>query len=123
MESYWLRGIRGATSVEEDEKEGILVSTEELLSAMLEANNLDDYEVIAAIFFTSTPELVSAFPAEAARHLGLSLVPLLCFQEIPVIGSIPRVIRIMIQVNTTKRQDEIKHIYLGDASALRPDLV
>ena len=123
MEGYWLRGIRGAISVEEDIKDGVIAATEELLVAMLEANDLDDYEAIAAIFFTSTPDLVSAFPAEAARNLGLSLVPLLCFQEIPVVGAIPRVIRLMIQVNTSKRQDEIKHIYLGDASALRPDLV
>jgi chorismate mutase len=122
MERYWLRGIRGATSVDADERGLILTATEELLSAMLENNGVETYEMIAGIFFTSTPDLVAAFPAEAARNLGLSLVPLLCFQEIPVPGAIPHVVRVMMQVNTSKKQDEIKHIYLRQTRTLRPDL-
>ncbi len=123
QEGYWLRGIRGATSVSEDAPPAILRATRELLEAMLEANEITDFEVIASIFFTTTPDLVSTFPAEAARELGMNLVPLICNQEIPVPNRVPRCVRIMMQVNTTKSQKDMKHIYLGEARALRPDLV
>jgi len=123
MEPYWVRGIRGATTVEADESELVLEATEELLVAMLDANGIESYECIAAIFFTTTPDLVSVFPAEAARQLGMNLVPLLCNQEIPVPGRLTHVIRVLIQVNTRKRQVEMKHIYLRHARSLRPDLV
>lgn len=119
----WLRGVRGATSVEADEPELILAATRELLSEMLDANGIDDFEVIASIFFTTTPDLSSTFPAEAARELGMTMVPLLCNQEIPVPGRVPRCVRVMMQVNTTKSQAEMAHIYLREARALRPDLV
>ncbi len=120
---YWVRGIRGATTVERDEPELILEATRELLVAMLEANEITSYEVIAAIFFTTTPDLTSTFPAEAARDLGMNFVPLLCNQEIPVPGRLPRAVRVMMQINTHRAQDEIQHIYLRDAKRLRPDLV
>lgn len=123
QEGYWLRGIRGATSVVEDAPPAILEATRELLEAMLAANEITDFDVIASIFFTTTPDLVSTFPAEAARELGMSLVPLICNQEIPVPNRVPRCVRIMMQVNTTKSQKDMKHIYLGEARALRPDLV
>lgn len=119
----WLRGIRGATTVERDEAAGVLEATRELLQAMLRANDIDDVEPIAAIFFTSTPDLVSAFPAEAAREIGMDTVPLICNQEIPVPGRLPRVVRVMMQVNTTRRQREMRHVYLREAATLRPDLV
>lgn len=122
MERYWLRGIRGATTVAKDEPELILDATEELLRAMLEQNDIHDFEVIAAIFFTTTPDLVSTFPAEAARRLGMTMVPLLCNQEIPVPNRLPRVIRVMMQVNTAKSQADMKHVYLREAVGLRPDL-
>ncbi|TVR98082.1 MAG: chorismate mutase [Trueperaceae bacterium] len=118
----WLRGIRGATTVAADESDAILEATSELLSAMLERNGIDDFEPIASIFFTTTPDLVATFPAEAARHLGMTKVPLLCNQEIPVAGRLPRVVRVMLQINTHLRQDEVQHVYLRDAVALRPDL-
>ncbi len=118
----WLRGIRGATTVAVDESDAILEATSELLSAMLERNGIDDFEPIAAIFFTTTPDLVATFPAEAARHLGMTKVPLLCNQEIPVAGRLPRVVRVMLQINTHLRQDEVQHVYLRGAVALRPDL-
>lgn len=119
----WLRGVRGATSVEADEPGLILAATRELLSEMLSANRIDDFEVIASIFFTTTPDLSSTFPAEAARELGMTMVPLLCNQEIPVPGRVPRCVRVMMQVNTTKGQAEMAHVYLREARALRPDLV
>jgi chorismate mutase len=119
----WLRGIRGATTVERDEAGLVLEATRELLQAMLNANEIEDVEPIAAIFFTSTPDLVSTFPAEAARELGMDTVPLICNQEIPVPGRLPRVVRVMMQVNTTRRQREMRHVYLRDAATLRPDLV
>lgn len=118
-----MRGIRGATTVDADESELVLEATEELLVAMLDANGIESYECIAAIFFTTTPDLVSVFPAEAARQLGMNLVPLLCNQEIPVPGRLTHVIRVLMQVNTRKRQVEMKHVYLHRASSLRPDLV
>jgi len=121
-EPLWLRGIRGATTVAADEPEAILSATRELLEAMLERNGIDDFEPIAAIFFTTTPDLTATFPAEAARALGMTMVPLLCNQEIPVPGRLPLVVRVMLQLNTTKSQDEIQHVYLGGAAALRPDL-
>lgn len=122
-ETYWLRGIRGATTVERDEVGLIHEATRELLSAILEANEIDDFEAIAAIFFTTTPDLCSTFPAEAARALGMTTVPLMCTQEIPVPNRLPRAIRIMLQLNTMKSQKEIKHIYLREAVSLRPDIV
>ncbi len=122
-EPYWLRGIRGAISVVADEPEAILDATRELLQEMLRRNGLDGFDGIAAIFFTTTPDLTSTFPAEAARELGMNMVPLLCNQEIPVPGRMPRVVRVMMQVNTRMRQDEVQHVYLGEAAGLRPDLI
>jgi chorismate mutase len=119
---YWLRGIRGATTVERDEAELVLEATQELLSAMLEANEIGDFETIASIFFTVTPDLRSTFPAEAARALGMNMVPLLCNQEIPVPNRLPRAIRVMMQVNTQKSQAQMRHVYLREAKTLRPDL-
>lgn len=118
----WLRGIRGATTVERDEAPLVLEATRELLLEMLAANDVDDYEPIASIFFTTTPDLVSTFPAEAARELGMDMVPLICNQEIPVPGRLPRAVRVMLQVNTTRRQREMRHVYLRAAASLRPDL-
>jgi len=121
-ERCWVRGIRGATTVDEDRPELVLEATRELLSAMLDANGIVEFEPIAAIFFTTTPDLVSTFPAEAARELGMHRVPLICNQEIPVPGRVGRAVRVMLQLNTDKRQDEIVHVYLRGARGLRPDL-
>jgi chorismate mutase len=123
MERYWLRGIRGATTVLRDEPELILAATEELLRVMLAQNDITDFEAIASIFFTTTPDLVSTFPAEAARRIGMTMVPLLCNQEIPVPNRLPRVIRVMMQVNTPKSQAQMRHVYLREAVGLRPDLL
>jgi len=123
MEPTWVRGIRGATTALRDEPELILEATRELLEAMLRENEIRDFEPIASIFFTTTPDLTSTFPAEAARELGMTMVPLMCNQEIPVPGRLPKAVRVMMQVNTRKSQREMKHIYLREAVKLRPDLV
>lgn len=117
-----VRGIRGATTVEADDKEMILKATGELLEEICRANGIEHYEDIVSAIFTTTSDLTSTFPAEAARTMGMGLVPLLCATEIPVPGSMPRVIRILLHVNAEKRQDEIQHVYLGESKRLRPDI-
>ena len=122
MERYLLRGIRGATTVDKDEAELILVATKELLLHMLEQNQIVNHDLIASIFFTTTPDLSSAFPAEAGRLIGLKDVALMCSREIPVPGSLAKTIRVLMHVNSSKKQSEIKHVYLNKAKTLRPDL-
>jgi len=118
-----IRGIRGATTVIADEPDLILQATRELLEEILEENETMLPEDIASAFFTVTEDLVSTFPAQAARQMGWSLVPMLCAREIPVTNSLPRVIRVLVHWNTEIPQNEITHIYLRDAVKLRPDLV
>ena len=121
-EAIRLRGIRGATTVDANTREAILEATGELLGALIEANDLvpDD---IASVFFSATQDLNAEFPALAARHLGWSHVALTCMAEMYVPGSLPMCVRILMHVNTAKRQDEVKFVYLRGAKALRPDLV
>ncbi|MFA5927950.1 MAG: chorismate mutase [Candidatus Margulisiibacteriota bacterium] len=116
-----LRGIRGAISVEKNTREKILKATEELLVEIRSQNGLE-LEDIASAIFTVTDDLNAEFPASAARKLGWTRVPLLCSREIPVPGSMQRVIRVLLQVNTDKDQNQIRHVYLGEASRLRDDL-
>jgi chorismate mutase len=116
-----VRGIRGAITVERDEPLLLLDATERLLRAIVEQNAIDSEDVASALF-TLTPDLVSEFPAAAARRMGWVRVPLLNFTEIAVPGGLARVIRVLIHVNTDKRQDEIVHVYLDGARILRPDL-
>jgi chorismate mutase len=116
------RGIRGAITVEEDTREAILSSARELLQKMLEANQISDLDTIGAMIFTLTDDLCAAFPAEAARQLGMQMVPLINSREVPVPGALPRVIRVMILWNTHLSQKQVKHVYLRDAVRLRPDL-
>lgn len=118
-----VRGIRGATSVAADIKEEVLNATRELLVELLRANGLENsFEEIASAVFTTTRDLTSAFPAESARALGMSAVPLLCASEIPVADSLPRCVRVLLHVNTDKTQAEMVHVYLRDAKRLRPDV-
>lgn len=116
----WVRGIRGATTVEANEKEIIIAATEELLEEICRQNEFTPDDIASAVF-TVTGELNATFPAEAARKRGWLLVPMLCATEIPVPGSMPKCIRVLIHINTTKRPDEIRHVYLHRAAALRPD--
>lgn len=117
-----LRGIRGATTVEEDTPEAILEATEELVREIVLENALV-VEDVASALFTVTPDLRAEFPAAAARRMGWTMVPLLNFTEIGVPGRLERCIRVMVHVNTTRAQDEIVHVYLRKAVSLRPDLV
>jgi len=117
-----VRGIRGAISVEADEPDQIRDATRELIEEILKRNEITDYDDVISAVFTTTQDIVSAFPAEAARHIGMTTVPLLCSQEIPVPGSMPRCIRILLHVNSDRTPSEIEHIYLRDAARLRPDM-
>lgn len=122
MEREWrVRGIRGATTVDANERSAIIDASRELVTHMLEANEVDTEE-IASVIFTVTLDLDAEFPAVGGRLAGLGHVPLLCATEIGVPGSQPRCLRVLMHVNTRKSQAEIRHIYLKDAVSLRPDL-
>ena len=118
-----IRGIRGATTVSADEPDQILQATRELLEEILSENQGMRPEDVASALFTVTDDLASTFPAQGARQMGWGLVPMLCAREIPVPGSLPRVIRVLVHWNTDLPQNEITHVYLRDAVKLRPDLV
>jgi len=115
-----IRGIRGATSVNENTSGEILSGTRDLLNAIITENGIS-VEDIASIFFSVTKDLDAEFPAKAARDLGMGDTPLLCLNEIAVPSALQRCIRILLHVNTEKKQSEIKHIYLREAVKLRPD--
>jgi len=115
------RAIRGATQLDVDEREHLFARTAELVSAVIEANELDHDDLISMLF-TCTPDLVSDFPAAAARELGLGDVPLMCAVEVDVAGAMPRVVRLMAHANMDVPRGEVKHIYLHGATALRRDL-
>ncbi len=115
------RGVRGATTAEANTAEAILAATAELLARIVEANGLAA-EDLASAFFTVTPDLDAAFPAQAARQIGWAQVPLLDAREIPVPGSLPRCVRVLLHWNTGRSQAEVRHVYLRGAAGLRPDL-
>ena len=117
------RGIRGATTVLADEPELILQATRELLEAILKENLGMTPEDVGSAIFTVTDDLASTFPAQAARQMGWSMVPMMCAREIPVPGSLPKVIRVLVHWNTETPQSGVKHVYLRGAVKLRPDLV
>ncbi len=116
-----VRGVRGATTVDRNQKEEILERTRELLIHMVEANGIR-IEDIASAWLTTTPDVYAEFPAVAARQLGWTLVPLMQSHEMSVPGMLPRCIRVLLHWNTDKAQSEIRHIYLREAARLRPDL-
>ena len=116
------RGIRGAITLNADEKTELLSATEQLLTRIFAVNPDLRMEDIASALFTVTDDITTAFPAQAARNLGWTLVPMMCTREIPVTGSLPLCIRVLIHWNTTKQQSEIHHVYLRDSINLRPDL-
>ena len=118
-----IRGIRGATTVTADEPDLILQATRELLEEILAENEGMRMEDIASALFTVTDDLASTFPAQGARQMGWGLVPMMFAREIPVPGSLPRVIRVLVHWNTEVAQNQITHVYLRDAVKLRPDLV
>jgi chorismate mutase len=113
--------LRGAISVDADERDLILEAASELVRAVLDRNGLDNDSVISVVF-TVTPDLHAEFPAYAARQLGMTDVPLLCATEIDVPGAMPRVIRLLAHVETDRARSELRHCYLRGAAALRTDL-
>lgn len=116
------RGIRGAICAKANEVDAILTATHQLLSHIVAHNELSADDV-ASVIFTATPDLDAACPARAARRMGWTNVPLLCVQEMAVEGTLPHCIRVLIHWNTDHPPDQIRHVYLGQARALRPDLV
>ncbi len=114
------RGLRGATTVEEDSAEAIWTATRELMQALIEANEIIEDDV-ASVIFTTTPDLTAAYPAKAARDLGWSQVALIGSQEMAVPDGLKLCIRVLIHWNTTKSNADLRHIYLGRAVVLRPE--
>ena len=117
------RAARGAVTVKQNTVEDISSATVELLSTIIKANRITTDDIVSVIF-TLTPDLNAEFPAKPARiHLGWDDIPMICTSEIPVPGSLPKCIRVMITFNTFKSKGEVNHVYLGEAQKLRPDLV
>lgn len=118
-----MRGIRGAITVEENTAEAVIGATREVVGAMLEANGIATEDIGAAIF-TATEDITAAFPARGARSLpGFELVPLFDARQMAVENSLDHCIRVLLLVDTDKKQHEVRHIFLGRAKKLRPDLV
>jgi len=118
----FVRGVRGATVVSANQLDAIIAGTQELLAAILESNPDIRLEDIASAIFTVTDDLNAEYPAKAARQMGWMQVPMLCAREIPVPGSLPACIRVLIHWNTDRLQSQVHHVYLGEAASLRPDL-
>jgi chorismate mutase len=116
-----VRGIRGAVQAEADTPAAILHATRQLLLALLEANPRLEAGDVASVCFTTTEDLNAAYPAQAAREMGWTGVPLMCAREIPVPGSLPRCIRLLIHWNTDTPQEQVQPVYLGAAARLRPE--
>lgn len=116
-----IAAIRGATTVDADDAALIREATRELLSRIVEANELDTDDIISVIF-TVTTDLRAEFPAHAARELGWMDVPLLCTIEMSVPGALERCIRVLLHAHTARPRARLRHIYIRDARTLRPDL-
>lgn len=116
-----MRALRGATTVAVNERAAIEDATAELLTAMLARNDARPDDLVS-VLFTATEDLDAQFPAAAARRLGLGSVPLMDAAELPVRGALPRCIRVLMHLYTTRDYADLRHVYLGDARALRDDL-
>jgi chorismate mutase len=116
-----IRGVRGATTVDENTAEAIIEGTKELLKVMIEVNNIEE-EHVASVIFTTSPDLTAVYPAAAARQAGWQRTALLGAQEADVIDGLQKCIRILIHWNTHKALEEIQHVYMRGAERLRPDL-
>lgn len=115
-----LFALRGANSVESNTRESILVATAELMRELMARNELEPDQLVSCIF-TVTEDLDAEFPALAARNLGLNAVPLICAREVPVPGSLPRVVRVLVHYYASD-DHQPRHVYLGEARTLRADL-
>ena len=118
-----VQGIRGATVADENQPESILAATRGLLNAILEANPTLRVSDLASLIITVTEDLNAAYPAQAARQMGWTNVAMMCMQEIPVPDGLPHCIRVLLHWNRDLPQNSIRHICLGAAANLRPDLV
>jgi chorismate mutase len=116
-----VRAVRGATTVEKNDRQEILDSTAELLRLLVEQNTISEEDIISAIFSVTT-DLDAVFPAVAARNMGWTDIALMCTNEMNVPGSLRKCIRVMLYFNTEKSNCELKYIYLHEAVKLRPDL-
>lgn len=116
-----VRAIRGATTASDDTPEAVTGAVVALLREVLDRNGLVEDDIIS-ILFTATEDVVSIFPATAARSMGLGAVPLICARELSVVGSMPHCIRVLAHVNTERSRDELHHVYLEGAQGLRDDL-
>jgi chorismate mutase len=116
-----VQAARGAIRIGKDTKGVVLKSTERLLNELLSRNELGAEQLIS-VFFTATDDIRSVFPAEAARRIGLTSVPLLCAREMSVEGAMPSVVRVLLHFRTDRGQSEIEHVYLDGAEALRDDI-
>ncbi len=117
-----VRAIRGAITVENNDKTEILNATGRLLDEVIRQNGLKREDMIS-IIFTLTPDLNAVFPAVAARDMGMVNVPLMCMSEISIEGALEKCVRILLYTNSEKQLDEIQHVYLEGAQVLRPDLL
>lgn len=122
MSERSVRGIRGAITVASDDAAEIVAATKRLLLEIVARNQIE-LDDIASVLFSLTPDLRAAFPALGAREMGWSHVPMLHFCEIAVPGSLDKVVRALVHVNTSRGQREIEHVYLDGAARLRPDLL
>lgn len=114
------RGVRGATTASANTAEDILEATQEMVTALIELNDLSSDDIASAIF-TTTTDLTAMFPAMAARSFGWTEVPMICSHEMAVPGALTRAVRVLVNVNTTKSPSEIRHVYLKGAKQLRPE--
>jgi chorismate mutase len=121
MNAPRIRAVRGATTVDADTRTEVIARTQELVRAIVERNSIAPDDMVS-ILFTATDDIHSAFPAEAAREAGLTLVPLMCARELEVEGGVERCIRVMLHVYTTLDADQLRHPYLHGARQLRTDL-
>ncbi len=118
-----IRGVRGATTVSANTEEAIFTATEELIAKLIMVNQIQP-DSVASAFISTTEDINAGFPAKALREFpGWTYVPVMCMQEMPVPNSLKMCVRIMMHVNTNKTQEEIVHVYLNEATVLRPDLV
>ena len=116
-----VRGLRGATTVDVDTAEQVTQRSQELMHELMERNGLVEEDIVS-ILFTATGDVTSIFPATAIREIGFGAVPLLCAAEIPVPGAMPLCIRALLHVYTERSREEMHHVYLHGAHALRDDL-
>ncbi len=116
-----LHALRGATTCEANTKAEITTKTQELVRELLTRNRVD-HDDLVSIIFTATEDLTAAFPATVAREAGLGDIPLLCARELTIDGALPMVIRVLVHCYTDQSRDDLHHVYLGAARALRDDL-